>query len=67
MATLRKPDMELFTLKEVAELLKVSPMTVRRLQHGGQIAFIKVGGGLRFSKADIEAYLKKAHIEAWRR
>jgi len=57
----------LLTTKDVAQLLKVSPMTVRRLQQGGQIAFIKVGGGLRFSKADIETYLKKARVEAWKR
>ncbi len=55
------------TIKEVADFLKVSPMTVRRLQHGGQIAFMKVGGCLRFFKTDIETYLKKARIEAWKR
>ena len=56
-------EIELLTIKEVAMLLKVSLMTVRRLQ-GGQIPFIKVGGAVRFAKSDIIEYLKRARVEA---
>lgn len=56
-------DIELLTIDEVAKLLRVSPMTVRRLQ-GSQIPFIKVGGRIRFTKTDIVEYIKRARVEA---
>lgn len=59
-------DIELLTINEVAKLLRVSPMTIRRLQ-GVQIPFIKVGGAVRFAKNDIIEYLKRARIEAFGR
>jgi len=45
-------------------LLKVSPTSVRRLQQGRHLPFIKVGGSVRFAKDDIVAYLKKGRVEA---
>ena len=58
------PDLELLTIKEVADLLKVSEPTVRRLQQSRLIPFFKVGGGIRFAKDDIVNYLKKMRVEA---
>jgi excisionase family DNA binding protein len=55
---------ELLTIKEVARLLKISPTSVRRLQQGRHIPFIKVGGSVRFSKSDILDFLKKGRVEA---
>lgn len=55
--------MELLTIKEVADLLKVSVASIRRLQQGRKIPFIKVGGSVRFSKTDIEDYLKRIRVE----
>ena len=55
---------ELLTIKEVAEFLKVSPMSVRRLQQGRHLAFIKIGGSVRFDKSDIVNFLKKQTVEA---
>ena len=57
---------QLLTIKEVAELLKVSPTFVRRLQQGRHIPFLKIGGSVRFSKNDIVEYLKKARVESIR-
>jgi excisionase family DNA binding protein len=54
---------ELLTVNEVAELLKVSPQTVRRLQSDRVIPFIKIRGSVRFTKSDITEYLKKARVE----
>ncbi|HEY4498574.1 MAG TPA: helix-turn-helix domain-containing protein [Candidatus Paceibacterota bacterium] len=54
---------ELLTIKDVAELLKVSQVSVRRLQ-GRYLPFIKVGGSIRFAKIDIVEYLKKARVES---
>jgi len=55
---------ELLTIKDVAELLKVSQSSVRRLQQGRHLPFIKVGGSIRFAKTDIFEYLKKGRVEA---
>lgn len=55
---------ELLTIKEVAELLRVSPQSVRRLQQGRHLPFIKVGGSVRFDKNDIINFLKKQRVEA---
>lgn len=46
--------MTLLTLTETAQLLKVSPRTVRRLP----MPRAYVGGQLRYDLADIEAYVK---------
>jgi excisionase family DNA binding protein len=55
---------ELLTIDEVADFLRVSQMTVRRLQQGRKLPFLKVSGVIRFSKADILEYLGKQRIEA---
>ena len=54
---------ELLTIKDVAELLKVSQTSVRRLQQGRHLPFIKIGGSIRFAKCDIAEYLEKMRIE----
>jgi excisionase family DNA binding protein len=58
------PSIELLTIAEVAELLKVSVSGVRRLQQARQLPFIKVGGSVRFSKSDIISYLEKRRVES---
>jgi excisionase family DNA binding protein len=55
---------ELLTIPEVAELLKISVVTVRRIQERRLIPFIKVGGSVRFAKGDITAYLEKRRVES---
>ena len=55
---------ELLTTREVAELLKVSLSSVRRLQQGRRLPFIKVGGSVRFARSDILEYLQKGRVEA---
>ena len=55
---------ELLTITEVAELLKISAMGVRRLQQARRLPFIKVGGSIRFFKRDIIVYLEKQRVES---
>ena len=64
MPTDSNSTIELLTIAEVAELLKISATSVRRLQQGRNVPFIKVGGSVRFSKADIVSYLEKNRVEA---
>ncbi|MCK1554452.1 helix-turn-helix domain-containing protein [Bradyrhizobium sp. 177] len=58
------PDVELLTVTEVAELLRVSAPSVRRLQQRRRIPFVKIGGCVRFNKNDIVSYLAKQRVQA---
>lgn len=50
---------EILTLKEVAEYLKVTERTIYRLAGAKKIPAFKVGGTWRFSRADIDAWIKR--------
>jgi len=56
------PALGLLTIPEVADLLKISVPTLRRLQRQRQIPFIKVGGRVRFSRSDVAAYLERRRV-----
>ncbi len=50
---------EFSTPDELAAILAISRATVYRLIARRQIAFIKVGGSLRFRRADVEKFIEK--------
>ena len=56
------PAIELLTIPETAEFLRISVSGVRRLQQGRQIPFFKIGGGIRFAKGDLVSYLTRQRI-----
>ena len=56
------PTLGLLTVPEVADLLKISVPTLRRLQRQRQIPFIKVGGCVRFSASDVASYLLRRRV-----
>jgi excisionase family DNA binding protein len=47
----------LLTVLEVAELMRVSNMTVYRLIKAGQLAALRVGKNYRIRESDVERYL----------
>ena len=47
--------MELLTVQETANLLKVSTVTVRRFIADGRLPAVKVGRGVRVERADAES------------
>lgn len=49
---------ELLTSNEVARLARVSPLTVNRWARNGYLHAIKVGGGWRFRRTDVESWLE---------
>lgn len=53
----------LITPKELSELFKISLASIYRLVDKRALPFYKIGGNLRFSKNDIERYLKCVCIE----
>jgi excisionase family DNA binding protein len=54
---------ELLTVAEVADQLKISISGVRRLQHARKVPFIKVGGSVRFFKSDVVSFLRKHRLD----
>lgn len=49
---------ELLTVREVAESLRVSTMTVYRLIKSGALPCTRVGKGYRIRPGDLERYLR---------
>lgn len=64
MSTETRPEPELLTIAEVAEFLKLSIPTIRRLQQQRHIAFVKVGGRIRFTKNDLMSYLETRRVSS---
>jgi excisionase family DNA binding protein len=50
---------EILTIKQVAEYLKVTERTIYRLAAAKKIPAFKVGGTWRFSRADIESWIRE--------
>ena len=57
------PENAIMTIGEVADYLKVTERTIYRLAGAKKIPAFKVGGSWRFSKADIDAWIKKQSEE----
>lgn len=54
---------ELLTVAEVADMLRVSTMTVYRLIRTGEIPAVRVGRNYRVRRADLEQYLAEQVVE----
>ena len=50
--------MKLYTVKEVAEILKVKEGTMRNYLSTGKIDFIKVLGNTRITREELEKHIK---------
>jgi excisionase family DNA binding protein len=57
-------DSDILTILEVARYLKVAERTVYRLAAAKKLPAFKVGGAWRFSRADIDSWIKKQSAEA---
>lgn len=55
---------EIFTLDDVAAFPKVGKRTVYRLAAAKKIPAFKVGGTWRFSRADIDNWIKQQSMES---
>lgn len=54
----------LLTVAEVAEVLRVSNMTVYRLIKAGELPALRVGKNYRIRERDLEAYLATGSVRA---
>lgn len=58
------PRGRFLTVAEVAQLMRVSTMTVYRLLKAGDLASVRVGKSYRIREDDVDAYLAKRYTEA---
>ena len=52
------------TVQEVADLMRVSSMTVYRLIKAGELPAVRVGRSFRVSEPDVDAYLSSRYTQA---
>lgn len=55
---------ELLTIAEVAKILKVSVVKMRRLQQGLHIPFLKIGGSIRFLQSDVLSFIESCRVKS---
>ena len=55
----RASKTDILMIKEVAEYLKVTERTIYRLAAAKKIPAFKVGGSWRFSKMDIDSWIRR--------
>jgi len=58
-----RPNSDILTITEVAEYLKVAERTLYRLAAAKKIPAFKVGGTWRFSREDIDSWIKRQSME----
>lgn len=57
-------EVRFLTVTEVAELMRVSKMTVYRLVHSGDLTAVRVGRSFRVPEQAVHAYLREAFQES---
>ena len=57
-------ESEILTIKQVAAYLKVTERTIYRLAAAKKIPAFKVGGTWRFSRVEIDSWIKQQSMEA---
>lgn len=55
---------EILTIKQVADFLKVTERTIYRLAAAKKIPAFKVGGTWRFSRADIDSWIRQQAMQS---
>jgi excisionase family DNA binding protein len=53
-------EVRFLTVQEVAQLMRVSKMTVYRLVHSGELASVRVGRSFRVPERAVHDYLRGA-------
>ncbi len=56
-------SVEVMTVSEVAEYLRVNPQTVYRKAKVGELPAVRIGRSIRFRRSELEAWLKSAHAQ----
>ena len=56
-------DVRFLTVAEVAEMMRVSNMTVYRLVHSGELPAVRVGKSFRVPEKAVHEYLQGAYYD----
>ena len=56
-------QLKLLTVPEVAEMLSISKSHVHALRATGKLKFIKIGRSVRYTRHDIERFLKERTMQ----
>lgn len=56
-------DVTFLTVQEVAELMRVSKMTVYRMVHAGELPAVRFGRSYRVPANAVESYLRQAVVD----
>src|SRR5579859_6950425 len=54
----------LMTSDEVADILHVEPVTIRRLINRGELSAYRIGADYRIAPSDLKLYLQRQRVEA---
>ena len=60
----QQPRVRFLTVAEVADVMRISKMTVYRLVHSGEMPAVRVGHSYRVPQDALEQYHSTSHIEA---
>ena len=56
------PRADLMTVREVAQMMRVSNMTVYRMIKGGELGAVRIGKNYRIRKNDVLSYLMRQSV-----
>ncbi len=56
-------DVQFLTVAEVADLMRVSKMTVYRLVHAGDLPAVQFGRSYRVPESAVEEFLQQAQVD----
>ncbi|GAB3534659.1 helix-turn-helix domain-containing protein [Arthrobacter tecti] len=56
-------DVRFLTVAEVADVMRVSKMTVYRLVHSGEMPAVQFGRSYRVPESAVEQYLRSASVD----
>lgn len=59
----RLSNSRFLTVQEVADLMRVSAMTVYRLIRSGDLPAVRVGRSFRVAESDVDAYLASRYTQ----
>jgi excisionase family DNA binding protein len=58
----RLSEVKFLTVAEVAQVMRVSKMTVYRLVHSGELPAVRVGRSFRVPEQAVQEYLRDAYV-----
>ena len=61
-----KTNLQSYKLREVADILKLSPRTLYKYVHEGKLKGYKIPNGLRFTEDDIKEFISLSRARATR-